>query len=93
MNIYIWQSVDELTTSYHSDGGCVVVAPSLDRARELLTEPYCDGIMHDTHSDREQCHLVARDKCEALRTEPDYIYPTSDEAEATVIVFPNTGCC
>jgi hypothetical protein len=36
MNVYVWQEVTGLTDSYHSGGGLVVVAESLEAARALV---------------------------------------------------------
>jgi len=38
LNVYIFESIDKLTERYHSDGGAVVVAASIERAKELLKE-------------------------------------------------------
>jgi hypothetical protein len=35
MNVYIWNRVDQASDSYHSEGGVVVFADSLDEARSL----------------------------------------------------------
>lgn len=35
MLLFLWKRVDDLTTKWHSDGGLVVVAATLERAREL----------------------------------------------------------
>lgn len=35
MKVFIWNSINELTDNYHSDGGLVVVAKDLERAHEL----------------------------------------------------------
>lgn len=36
MQLFIWTYVGDLTTNYHSGGSAVVVAASVDRARELI---------------------------------------------------------
>ena len=38
MNVYIWEEVDDLTDNYHSGGGTVVIANSLEEARKQLPE-------------------------------------------------------
>ena len=39
MNIYIWELIGQgLTSNYHSGGGVAVVAPTRERADELLRE-------------------------------------------------------
>lgn len=45
MTLFLWENVDDLTDRYHSDGGLVIVAKSLDRARELM--PVVRGIEPD----------------------------------------------
>lgn len=43
-NVYVWNRLDKLTDNYHCEGGLVVVAGSLDRAREIAVQrvPTCD---------------------------------------------------
>lgn len=36
MNLYIWQDLDRMSDSYHTEGGLVVIAPTLHAARERL---------------------------------------------------------
>ena len=35
MKIFIWEEIDTCTSSYHSEGGVVVIAETEARAREL----------------------------------------------------------
>lgn len=35
MKIFIWQTIDKCTSNYHPEGGVVVVAENLERAKEL----------------------------------------------------------
>ncbi len=35
MKVFVWESVEEVTNSYHSDGGIVVFAETLERAKAL----------------------------------------------------------
>ena len=35
MRVYIWEEIEKCTDNYHSEGGVVVFAKSLKRAREL----------------------------------------------------------
>jgi hypothetical protein len=46
MKMFIWEYVSELTVSYHDGGGVVVVASTLERARELLP-PNCSAVKED----------------------------------------------
>lgn len=42
MNIYLWKEVNECSTHYHSEGGVVVFADTLDEARALANRmPGC----------------------------------------------------
>lgn len=36
MNLYIWHRVEKASGNYHDGGGVVVIAASLDRAREMV---------------------------------------------------------
>lgn len=40
MRIYVWESLRVCSDRYHSEGGLVVVARSLERARELAVADY-----------------------------------------------------
>ena len=77
MHIYIWNDVENLTTSYHSDGGLNIIASSLERAREMWKERYptlnCDCL--STEPDYEL----------NLHNEESY--------EEVIIRSPNAGCC
>jgi hypothetical protein len=47
MNIFIWERVDNMSYDYHSNGGLVVIARDLDRAREMIKEkirPDCEAL-------------------------------------------------
>ncbi len=43
MKCFVFANVVKLTTSYHSYGGAVAVAVSLDKARELILAAGADG--------------------------------------------------
>ena len=36
MKVFIWKKIKQLTYNYHSDGGAVAIADSLERAIELI---------------------------------------------------------
>uniref|UniRef100_A0AAU6VZJ0 Uncharacterized protein n=2 Tax=unclassified bacterial viruses TaxID=12333 RepID=A0AAU6VZJ0_9VIRU len=38
MKVYIFNYVDEITSNYHDGGGLVVVAESLERAKEMFPQ-------------------------------------------------------
>jgi hypothetical protein len=49
MKLFIWKRVNELTDRYHDNGGCAIVAESLESARELFrkAEPELNcGLLH-----------------------------------------------
>jgi len=37
MNVYIWDNIDGLTSNYHSDGGLVIVASTIEAAQVQAT--------------------------------------------------------
>lgn len=82
MNVYIWERLAQLTGSYHSGGGAVVVADSLEAARQMVLGYYAKEMAHET--DPEPCDVTA--------SEPDAVYPC-EAAEPRLFVFPNAGCC
>lgn len=38
MKVFVWDNLSRVSDNYHSDGGLVVFAETLERARELATE-------------------------------------------------------
>lgn len=40
--MFVWQSVEGLTMNWHSEGGCLVIADSLEAARNSLKN--CEGV-------------------------------------------------
>ena len=87
MNIYIWQSITNMTDHFHSDAGVLVVAGTVDRARELADEY---GSRTDGSNLRMTNTPVGRRK--ELADDPDFVYPTTENLEQ-VVVFPDAGCC
>jgi hypothetical protein len=51
MKLFIWEYASDLTTNYHSGGGCAIIAESLEAARDLFKES-------DPNS---QCSLLTND--------------------------------
>lgn len=92
MNVYIWKNVRRASEGYHDDGGVVVIASSLDVAREELRREY-----HYTFRDgRTSTYTRVPADCGAFTEEPDAAYALMDipDPEAQhVFVFPNAGCC
>lgn len=80
MNVYVWESLNKMSESYHCDGGLVVVAESVEKAYELLRAKDRDGYTVPEDSD-------------VFKTEPDATYPTEPIYSPRVFTFPNAGCC
>lgn len=38
VKLFVWERVDQLTTNWHPEGGLVIIAESLDAARELIKD-------------------------------------------------------
>ena len=60
MNIYIWEYLDKVSNSYHSDGGVVVFADTEEEARKMAN--YEDGCVITL--DKNPSHTV---KCEDVK--------------------------
>lgn len=43
MKIFIWEDIEDITNSYHSGGGAVVICESHDRAIELVPKLHNAG--------------------------------------------------
>lgn len=87
MKVFIWDYVANLTNAYHSSGGLVVVAASLDDARVLIKNATIDNDNDVPYSQRID------DDCKALTEPPARTYDTTEDAAPEVFVFPNAGCC
>ena len=83
MKLFKWSDVDYLTTSYHDNGGLVVIAETLERARELISDK-CPG--------KHWSHDAVPHRCSAMDTDPDDTFEIFGGSE-TIWVFPNAGCC
>lgn len=77
MNIYIWKRLDNVTESYHHEGGLAIVARNLDHAKEVLKERI-GGYPEDLPN---------------LDVPPDAVYTLANEEETRVFIFPDRGCC
>ena len=86
MHVYIWKDADCITHRWHNSGGLLIVAPSIERARELwlANPPYNPyGDLPDTEPPLGST---------ATDPDPDIVLPTSS-ADELVVVFPDSGCC
>lgn len=54
--LYVWNRVENATSNYHSEGGIIVIAKDLARAREMIAEATAD----------------VEGPCEALTIAPDF---------------------
>lgn len=81
MNVYVWDYLKRMSDSYHDDGGVVVVAESVEKARELLRTK-------DEHG-----YTPVPGDSDVFDREPEVTYPTAGEVAARVFTFPNAGCC
>lgn len=78
MKLFIWENVEYLTTNYHDSGGLVIMAETLERARELVP----------AHTDDDGNPRI----CEAMTQPPDAALTVESEQER-VWIFPDAGCC
>lgn len=85
MNVYIWQSTGPVTTNWHSGGGLLIIAATLDRARALWVERN-DALDADAWERLDDPTL-------ATKPDPDLALPTAPDVAERVIVFPDMGCC
>lgn len=71
MNLYVWEYVDALTNNYHSGGGLVVIAGSVERAREMAMaknvnfaeKELAPDIAAETSCDSEHCWIFPDAGC------------------------------
>lgn len=80
--IFIWRNVEPVSDYYHSNGGLVVIAKSLEEARGLAMEKL----------NRVEGAATAV----WLTEDPDIILPLLTgmiKDEDRVLVFPDAGCC
>lgn len=83
MKVFIWNHIAELTDSYHSNGGLVVVANDLQHAIELA-EHYGED---DDYNDGHRIKFTDDEK------QPDNEYEIIGDVDPEVFVFPDAGCC
>ena len=83
MNLYIWENVYELTGKYHCSGSAVVVAGTLERAREILTEI----------SDKLRGCGRDYDPPEWVNEEPVALFALKANQGESVRIFKDAGCC
>lgn len=100
MNVYIWKQQDKLTTNYHSGGGAIAIAESLEAARDLFrqTESCLEEMgvyIREWYDDDEKKEKTAELNSLAVFTkEPDMVWELAAcPVEPYAEIFPNAGCC
>jgi hypothetical protein len=88
MTIFVWHSVRNLTTNYHDDGGLVVVAESLEAARDAMRKVAAEPRSWSWSKDGTG---EPKPDCEAYARDPDVTGETT--LPPCVWIFPNAGCC
>jgi len=83
MSIYIWERVNMMSDYYHSEGGVVVVAKSLERAREIAREHFNPEEEHETLTDYDTT---------VFDTGPQKVFRVTSKEEY-YCDFPDAGCC
>lgn len=84
MNVYIWHRIDKCTSEHHPEGGLVVVAKSLERAREIARNA--------GRGKKSGCDTSIVEHCDPSPA-PDVVLPLAGGPEERVIMFPDSGCC
>ena len=98
--VYIWESVEPVSSAWHTEGGLAVVCE--DGAFEETIRKHYGDILADpeisswdwtrTRLDQDSIDALVRD---VLGTAPTRILELSDTETTNpfVIAFPNAGCC
>lgn len=68
MKVFIWEQIENATSSYHPEGGVVVIAATVERAKELATARGANFM------DTELPDLVVETTCEVERA---FIFPNA----------------
>ena len=79
MKAFIWKKLNNVSSSYHSGGGLMVIAKDLDRAREIAVFSMGYG---------EDKQVVKMD----TEKDPDFTFAAPKQKEQ-VVVFEDAGCC
>ena len=74
-----------MSENYHSEGGVVVIADTLRRARNIVKKWYYPGEDEDLEIGEENVTTV-------FNTDPDLILEVNTEEEF-YCDFPDAGCC
>lgn len=77
MKAFVFEDLDCVSDSYHSEGGLFIVAESIEKAKELVKQD--DSILI---SDKEWDDVITYNLDTRIKSYSE-----------RVIVFPNAGCC
>ena len=77
MNIYLWVNAPAITDNYHEEGSVLAVAATEADARAAIAAAAPPETKYWT-----------LDLGDDLK-----VWPTTPDAEPTVLVFPDAGCC
>jgi len=81
MKMFLWKYLSCVTRNYHPEGGLVIFAESLARAKELADA-----------TDDFDCDVILDVDSDGVIKKPDIICET-DATEERVIAFRDAGCC
>lgn len=94
MNLYVFEYVPNMSDSYHSSGGCVVIAESLEQAKSML--PYADHEANGYWDENDEYISEVDESAVATRNNNlDYkvYYLVNNLYKQRLYSFPNAGCC
>jgi len=98
-SVFIWERVFKLTKRYHSSGGLVVIADSLEEAIKLAME-HGKWEDFDAYYSEEKLNDESEPEMKYSYPEigaPDRVIPIADfygkGKTDEVFIFPNAGCC
>jgi hypothetical protein len=89
MKLYIWEDVSHVSSSWHDEGGVVVIAEDLDAARSKVRD-YCAQFLPEEGEERGV--LLATVDAD-LAKDPGAALVVDPATEPRLWVFPNAGCC
>lgn len=98
MKVFVWKYLPAVSDNYHSEGGLIVFAEGLERAKELAAaqgvrwEPNEGEREYRQRWERDHPDRVAQNPWEWDQLDPDEIRFVRGGTEA-VYVMPDAGCC
>ena len=91
MQVFIWVDISAVSYNYHDDGGIVIVAESIERAREMM-RVIGDHEEYDHKAGKSIPVSNVPSTCAAFTEEPLLILDTTHSKEE-MFIFPDAGCC